>query len=169
MSTLKIGSGMAAVIAFTLAGLCASRSADNTSYEGVWIDHSGRAAVELKPCSGGSASRLCGEVVWLQEPNDSAGKPLVDGNNPNKTLKKRPICGMTLISAMTRQSDGSYDNGKIYDPEKGESFDVAIKLKGRDRLEVTGYLGVKIFSETFMWKRAPANQVRCGGPGGRAI
>ena len=34
-------------------------------------------------------------------------------------------------------------------------------MKGRDRLQVMGYMGVKFLSETHMWKRAPEPFAGC--------
>ncbi len=133
--------------------------------EGVWIDHTGRGAVELKPCAA-PAGRLCGEIFWLQDTTGPGGKALTDENNPDKSLRRRPICGLPVISNTQRQTNGSWDKGKIYDPDKGETFDVELKLLGQDQLQVTGYLGVKFLSETFKWKRAPATLTRCGAARG---
>jgi hypothetical protein len=59
-------------------------------------------------------------------------------------------------------SDGSWDQGWVYDPEQGKSFDAAIALHSNDRLVLTGYKGIKFFSKTFVWKRAPDDLPRCG-------
>jgi hypothetical protein len=58
-------------------------------------------------------------------------------------------------------SDGSWDQGWVYDPEQGKSFDAAIQLRTRDRLILTGYKGIKFFSKSFVWKRAPDDLPRC--------
>jgi uncharacterized protein (DUF2147 family) len=94
---------------------------------GVWINHTGKGAVEIRPCaaSGAAANRLCGFIVW-------------------------------------RVSEG-WDNGWVYDPEQGSQFDAAI-VAGRDRLILTGYKGVKFFSKSFNWRRAPADLPRCDQP-----
>lgn len=120
---------------------------------GLWIDHTGRGAVEISPCA---ANDLCGRIVWLKEPTDKQGKPLVDGLNEDRKLRKRPICGLQVIGGLKAQRDGSWDNGWIYDPEQGESFDVELRLRGADGLQVMGYKGLKFLSETFQWKRAAA-------------
>ena len=60
-------------------------------------------------------------------------------------------------------SDGSWDQGWVYDPEQGQAFDAAIQLNSTDRLVLTGYKGVKFFSKSFLWKRAPADLPRCDG------
>jgi uncharacterized protein (DUF2147 family) len=117
---------------------------------GIWYDHTGRGAVEITPC----ASELCGRIVWLQHPTDKSGRPLVDARNEDRSKRGHPICGLQILGGLKRQPDGSWDNGWIYDPEQGESFDVEIRLRGKDTLQVTGYKGLKFLSETYRWKRA---------------
>jgi uncharacterized protein (DUF2147 family) len=117
---------------------------------GLWIDHTGRGAVEIAPCDEG----LCGHIVWMSQPLDNAGRPLVDQLNENKGLRNRPICGLQIIGGLQKMQDGSWDRGWIYDPEQGESFDVELRLRSPNVLQVTGYKGLKFLSETFQWKRA---------------
>lgn len=117
---------------------------------GVWIDHTGRGAVEIAPCG----KKLCGRIVWMKQPNDKQGQPLRDALNPNRTLRTRAVCGIQVIGELERQGEGSWDNGWIYDPEQGEQFDVEIRLRGPNNLQVKGYKGLKLFNETFQWQRA---------------
>ena len=129
---------------------------------GVWINHTGRGAVEIRPCgtAGRDANRLCGFIVWLKDPNNKRGEPLTDGYNPEPSKRRRPICGLPVLGALQRVEEG-WDNGWVYDPEQGASFDAAIQLASRDRLTLTGYKGVKFFSKSFTWRRAPADLPRC--------
>ena len=117
---------------------------------GLWIDHTGRGAVEILPC----AQALCGRIVWLQEPKDKAGQPLRDGKNEDKSRRLQTICGLQILGDLQRQPDGSWDKGWIYDPEQGERFDVELRLRSPDLLQVKGYKGLKFLSETYQWKRA---------------
>jgi len=116
---------------------------------GIWIDHTGRGAVEIQPCGAG----LCGRIVWIQQPLDTSGQPLRDKLNENRRLRNRPICGIQIIGDLKPMRDGSWDRGWIYDPEQGESFDVELRLRAPDVLQVTGYKGLKFLSETFQWRR----------------
>lgn len=118
--------------------------------EGIWIDHTGRGAVEILPC----AEALCGRIVWLKEPNDKSGQPLRDARNEDRTKRSQPICGLQILGNLKRQRDGSWDNGWIYDPDQGERFDVELRLRGPDVLQVKGYKGLKFLSETYQWRRA---------------
>lgn len=132
---------------------------------GVWINHTGKGAVEIRPCgtSGASANRLCGFIVWLKEPNKKSGEPFTDGHNPDAAKRRRTICGLPVLGSLQRVS-GGWDNGWVYDPEQGSQFDAAIQLASRDRLVLTGYKGVKFFSKSFTWRRAPADLPRCDQP-----
>ena len=124
---------------------------------GVWINHEGKGAVEIKPCG----AALCGNIVWLKNPVNDQGQPLFDRRNPDETKRTRPICGLAVIGNVKRTSEG-WDEGWIYNPEEGAQFDVALQASG-DRLTVTGYKGIKLFSKTLIWTRAPADLQRCDG------
>jgi uncharacterized protein (DUF2147 family) len=146
-----------------IAGYAASPSAvaqgpaSPPGYGGVWFDDTGDGAVEIVPC----ADRLCGRIVWLKAPVDKSGRALNDANNTDARQRQRPICGLPVIGNLKRQSDGAWDEGWIYDPKQGKQFDVELKLRSAEALQVTGYIGVKFLSETFVWKRAPADLKRC--------
>jgi uncharacterized protein (DUF2147 family) len=143
----------------------AAPARDKASERGVWYNASGRGAVEIRPCgaSGRDADRLCGFIVWLKDPNNKRGEPLTDGRNSDAGKRHRPICGLPVLGQLRPMSDGSWDQGWVYDPEQGQAFDAAIQLNSTDRLVLTGYKGVKFFSKSFLWKRAPADLPRCDG------
>lgn len=125
---------------------------------GVWIDDSGKGAVEIAPCG----KKLCGRIVWLQDTKDAKGRPLVDDLNVTPTQRGKPICGLQVLGALERQSDGGYDSGWVYDPKVGKSYDAAIGLKDPNHLSVTGYQGIKLFGKTFVWTRAQRELPKCG-------
>jgi len=127
---------------------------------GVWLDDTGQGAVEVTRCNGGS--RLCGHIVWLEKATDARGRPITDIYNPEARLKRRKICRLQVIGDVKLQGR-EWDNGWIYDPKVGKSYDVSIRLQSPNRLLVTGYLGVKWLSKSFVWKRAPDDLGRCDG------
>jgi uncharacterized protein (DUF2147 family) len=136
---------------------------------GLWIDHTGRGAVEIAPCvpeaapGTPEAANLCGRIVWMKEPNDPKGQPLRDTLNKNAARRAQPICGLQIIGDVKPQRDGSWDKGWIYDPEQGSSFDLELQLRSPEVLQVKGYMGVKFLSETFVWRRAKEAPPKCGG------
>lgn len=137
-----------------MATLAQAQKADLT---GIWIDHTGRGAIELTRCG----QALCGNIVWLEQPNDEKGVPLTDGNNPDTRLRNRPICGLPVIGGAKPSAAGVFDEGWIYNPEDGKSYTVEVKQVSSNVITVTGYLGLKFLGETFTWKRAQPNLVKC--------
>lgn len=127
---------LALAAAVTLAANPAAAEADPT---GVWIDHTGRGAVEIAACG----KALCGKVVWVKSEKDRKG------------------CGEQIIGSVKSAGQGMWDSGWIYSPDHGRKFDVELKPVGADKLRVVGFAGIRLFSETHYWKRAPADLARC--------
>lgn len=132
--------------AIAVAFLSAGAARAESTPIGVWIDHTGRGAVEITDCDG----KLCGHVAWVQDAKDAEG------------------CGAQIIGNVKKVGASTWDNGWIYDPDRDEKFDVEIKPIGDDKLRVTGYAGIKWLSETMTWKRAPADLQKCSKPGDEA-
>jgi uncharacterized protein (DUF2147 family) len=160
---VRLCAGLAGLV--VAAGATVAAPGEAPEERGIWINHTGKGAVEIRPCgtSGRDADRLCGFIVWLKEPTNKHGEPLTDGYNSDPSKRRRPICGLPVLGSLRPMSDGSWDQGWVYDPEQGQAFDAAIQLKTPDRLVLTGYKGVKFFSKSFVWKRAPNDLPRCDG------
>lgn len=137
-----------------------SASAQKADIAGVWIDHTGRGAVEFTRCG----AALCGNLVWLEKPTDDKGQPFRDGNNPDAKLRNRPICGLPIIGAAVPSEASAFDGGWLYNPEDGKSYKVEVKLISPNVATVTGYIGIKFLGQTFTWKRAPASLTKCTRP-----
>jgi uncharacterized protein (DUF2147 family) len=153
----NLTAGATLVFGAVLAVLDHRPAAAQVPEVGVWINHEGKGAVEIKPCG----AALCGNIVWLRDPVNDQGQPLFDRRNPQESKRNRPICGLPVIGNVKRTSEG-WDEGWIYNPEEGAQYDVALQASG-DRLTVTGYKGIKLFSKTLIWTRAPADLQRCEG------
>jgi uncharacterized protein (DUF2147 family) len=132
------------VLAIAMTAAAAAR-ADNAA-TGVWIDHTGRGAVEITECNG----KLCGHVAWVEDAKNSGE------------------CGKQIIGNVKSVGKNKWDNGWIYDPDRGSKYDVELTAIGADKLKVVGYAGTKWLSETYTWKRAPADLQKCNGSGSAA-
>ncbi|RUP07558.1 MAG: DUF2147 domain-containing protein [Hyphomicrobium sp.] len=124
---------------------------------GVWYDDTGKGAVKIEICT---PTTLCGKIYWLQEPM-SDGQPKVDRYNPDASQRSRPICGLPVLGDLVQLSGGGFDNGWVYDPKEGKSYDVALDLIDADTLKVTGYKGMRFLGKSFIWTRAPADLPSC--------
>lgn len=99
-----------AVLTVLLAALSGAPAAHAQSAEatGTWLTQAGDARVKISKCGGGG---ICGVIVWLKEPYDTAtGKPATDSKNRIPALAKRPIIGIPLFSSQSGEMD---INGKI--------------------------------------------------------
>jgi uncharacterized protein (DUF2147 family) len=124
----------AAAAAILLTSASAHAATDPT---GIWFDHDGRGAVEIKQCESGNG--LCGHVVYVTNPANASR------------------CGLQILGEVT--PDGG---GWIYSPERKRRYDVALKRLSDEKLRVVGNAGSRFFSRTFTWNRAPDNIIRCG-------
>jgi uncharacterized protein (DUF2147 family) len=118
-----------------------------TEPTGVWLTQAGDARVKVSKCGGG----ICGVIVGLKDPIDPAtGKPQVDDKNPNPTLKKRPMIGLPLFSAMQPVAPNKW-SGQIYNADDGGTYASSISVAGPDALKVEGCVGALCGGET--WTR----------------
>jgi uncharacterized protein (DUF2147 family) len=129
----------AAAIAAVVLSAGAARAEETPL--GMWIDHTGRGAVEITQCG----DKLCGHVAWL------------------KDAKNASTCGEQIIGDLKSVGGGKWDNGWIYDPDRDEKFDVELTPAG-GTMRVLGYAGTKWLSESMTWKRAPAELEKCSKP-----
>lgn len=108
---------------------------------GKWKLEDGSAIVEVYQ----AGDDYNGKIVWLNEPNGKDGKPLCDGNNPDKALKSRKVLGLNMLSGL-KKSGNEYKGGTIYDPGNGKTYNCSMKiengvLKVRGSLDKKGLLG----------------------------
>ena len=129
-----------AALAVALLSTGAARA--DSSPLGLWIDHTGRGAVEMVNCG----DKLCGYVAWV------------------KDAKNNDACGDQIIGDLKSVGGGKWDNGWIWDPDSSSKYDVELTPMG-DQMRVMGYAGTKWLSETYTWKRAPADLKKCVKPG----
>lgn len=120
---------------------------------GVWKNGEGTAMIKIIK----NNDKYQGKIVWLKEPNDpETGKPKLDKNHPDESVRSRPILGLTNVWAFVYKGDNVWDDGKIYDPKNGSTYDCTIKLKDANTLEVRGYIKISLIGRTDTWTRQVA-------------
>ncbi len=117
---------------------------------GVWQPSDGRSYIKIDKIG----NKFYGRVVWLEEPNDEAGKPRVDDNNPDEALRKTPLKGYRVLKDFEyNKEEGIWSGGTIYDPKNGTTYNCKIELKSDNKIEVRGYVGAAVFGRTDVWTR----------------
>jgi len=93
---------------------------------GTWAMKNGKVTVNVSDCGSG----LCGRIVALKEPISKIdGKPKIDRENPNPSLRKRPLIGLSILVGMKSAGENTW-KGAIYNPDDGKTYTGSVKLDG---------------------------------------
>jgi len=108
-----------------------------------------RAAVQIYDCE----QLLCGRIVWMHHPLNSAGEPDLDKKNPDETLRARALCGLTVLKGLAPAGQDRWTGGSLYNPDDGRTYHFSGVLKSPDIFVARVYLGAPLFGRTLTWKR----------------
>jgi uncharacterized protein (DUF2147 family) len=116
---------------------------------GTWLSADGGTKVRVSDCGG----KLCGKVVWLNEPIDqSTGRPKTDKHNADTAKRTRPLLGVQVVQGMKPAGDNKW-SGQIYNADDGKVYQANVTLVSENAMRVQGcVLGVLCKSQT--WTRA---------------
>jgi len=115
---------------------------------GTWLNATGKGHIQIFK----QGNAYYGKLVWLKEPNDEVGKPKTDKNNPDASLKSKPILGLQILRGFQFDKD-EWNGGKIYDPQNGKEYKCYMKMKDANTLLVRGYIGIAMVGRTETWTR----------------
>lgn len=124
---------------------------------GLWLTENARAIVEIGPCE----QKVCGRIVWMDEPYLEDGSPKTDQNNPDEALRERTICGIPLVGDFEREEAGSWRGGYVYNPRDGKTYDAEIRTVDQDRLSMRGFVLVPAFGQSQTWTRVHDTRGGC--------
>lgn len=95
-----------------------------------------------------SNDKIYGKIVEIIDPARRDRKcEKCDGTDKNK-----PVLGMQVIRGLKKDGD-EFNGGKIIDPETGNVYKCFIRLSGKDKLEVRGYMGFALIGRSQTWIR----------------
>lgn len=120
----------------------------NEAIIGKWYTTDKGAIVEIYECG----SKVCGKITWLKDPNKEDGTPKTDENNPDASKHNNPIIGLNMLKGFEKDGEYQWEDGKIYDPENGKTYDCKMTLEG-NVLKVRGYVGISMFGRTETWSK----------------
>jgi uncharacterized protein (DUF2147 family) len=116
---------------------------------GVWEPSHGKAKVKITKVG----NKYFGKIVWLKFPTYDDGTKKADKNNPDPKMHEAPLLGYKILKDFEYVGKKTWENGTIYDPENGSTYNCVIKLKDNNTIEVRGYIGVSAIGRTDTWKR----------------
>jgi len=129
----------AAIVAAGLAGV-GEALADP---RGIWETEGGKSHVRLADCEN-KPKRLCGTIVWMKNPRK-------DVKNGNERLRDRELVGTRVVWDLEHQGGKEWDDGEIYNPSDGDTYDSELIEIDADTLEVSGCVWFICKEQT--WKR----------------
>ena len=89
-----------------------------------------------------------GKISWGKTPGRK------DTNNPDAKLKNRDLIGLVILQDF-KYTGSAWENGKIYDPNSGKTYDCILKVKDNNKvLDIRGYVGMPMFGRTATWTRS---------------
>jgi len=120
---------------------------------GVWLNEDKDAHVDIYK----EGDKFYGKIVWLDEPIDEeTGKPKLDDENEDESLRSRPIMGLLLLRDFEFDGDDEWEDGRIYDPKNGKDYKCYMEFPDEDdknTLKVRGYIGFSMIGRTTYWTR----------------
>ena len=121
-TTRSIRIALIAAGAMTMMGMPASAE----GVDGIWAMTDGKVTVKVATCGG----NLCAKIVGLKEPISKIdGKPKVDHENPNASLRKRPLIGIDILVGMKPDKTGVW-KGQIYNADDGKIYKATLTQNG---------------------------------------
>ena len=89
-----------------------------------------------------------GKISWGKIP----GKK--DTKNPDEKLRNKDLVGAVILKNF-KFTGSSWENGTIYDPNSGKTYDCILKIRdGNKTLDIRGFVGAAMFGRTSTWTRS---------------
>jgi len=138
------------LISIAFYSLTFAGGGDEDKLVGVWQPSDGRSYIKIDKIG----NKFYGRIVWLKEPKDEKGNPRVDSNNPDEALRSTPLKGYRILKDFIyNEEEGIWEDGTIYDPKNGTTYNCKIELTQENQIEVRGYVGTAVFGRTDVWTR----------------
>ena len=153
-----------AFVAAGLAWLCLGVAGDAWAVEGDvtgwWLDESKAGGILIEPCG----DKMCGKLGWMLHPLTDQGQPKFDTKNPDPKLRNRPFCGLQLMGGFVKSGPGEWEDGWIYNPDDGETYQSHFALQEDGTLKLRGFVGISLLGQSQIWTRPTEKLTPCTPP-----
>jgi uncharacterized protein (DUF2147 family) len=142
-----------ALITLVLLFASAALFAQKNQIERVWYNQEKTSKIQVYLAKDG---KYYGKIVWLDEPNEKDGKPKVDKENPESSLKDKPLNGLLILKGFSVDANDKnlYTGGTVYDPKNGKTYCGKLTFKGTV-LDLRGFIcSMSFLGRTSSWTLA---------------
>ncbi len=124
-----------------------SYASDGNAILGTWMHEDKQSKILIYKVG----KQYFGKVVWLKNPLPN-GKPALDSQNENPSLRSKTIMGLVLMANLVfDETENHWVNGTVYDPRSGKNYACKLTLKDKDTLAMRGYIGKPMFGKTILF------------------
>jgi uncharacterized protein (DUF2147 family) len=116
---------------------------------GLWESEEKNLQIEMFQDKG----NFSGRMVYFKCSTDDIMRNSVDTENPDKRLTGRKLLGLKLVYKLTYQGENVWSNGKIYDPNSGNTYEARIQLTGPNTAVVRGYWKFRWLGRSMVFNR----------------
>ena len=87
-----------------------------------------------------------GRIAWVQNPG-------LDDNNPDPSLRDRPVLGLDFLKGFTFDGKKTWSGGRVYSPDNGKTYKGKMWMEGPNTLRMRGFVGVSMLGRTESFER----------------
>ena len=126
---------------------------------GPWLTEKKGAVIEIYECSQGMD--LCGRIAWLKKPYTDDGELKRDPDNPDESLRNRPLCGIEVFTDLNRIDGDTWAHGHVYNPKDGRHYRAYLNANTDGTLHIRGYIGIPLIGKSETWTRPQGIDIGC--------
>jgi uncharacterized protein (DUF2147 family) len=82
------------------------------------------------------------KLIWSKD------KERLDYKNPKPELRNQKVLGTIIAHNFVFNGKDTWENGTIYDPTDGKTYDCKITLDEKNNMKLRGYVGISLFGRT---------------------
>lgn len=116
---------------------------------GVWESEEKNLQIEMFEDNG----HFAGRMIYFRCSSDDIMRTSKDTENPDSGLRSRKLLGLKLVTKLNYHGNNVWDDGKIYDPNSGRTFEARIQLTSSNTAIVRGYWKYRWIGRSMIFNR----------------
>ncbi len=118
---------------------------------GIWWNDEKTTKIKVEKKNG----KYIGTIVYMVPEKYENGQPPKDENNPEENLRNRSLIGLQILEGLEYDpGDNEWNDGQIYDPKSGNSYNCYAWLENDNLLKLKGYVaGIRLLGRSSEWYR----------------
>ncbi|NIJ54093.1 DUF2147 domain-containing protein [Dyadobacter arcticus] len=117
---------------------------------GEWMNEEKDTKIEIYKVG----TEYFGKLLWSEDMLEADGiTSKKDTQNTNEKLRGRNLYNVNILHDFV-YTETAWDNGKMYDPKSGKTYNCILKLREK-LLEIRSYVGIPLFGRSTYWQRSP--------------